>query len=139
MSYGEHECRDPLAELPAELAGPSVGLLDHVVQSTGSDHMVGGAGVVQQRSDLDRVKNERSPVDLSALTGVKAFSICERLLRLGKPSYQSRNAASSEHERRQSIQRRKFRGQLFHATPRIESGFCGFPVGIPQELVAALI
>ena len=44
------------------------------VKRTGRDHVVGRAGVVEQRSDLEGMLDERRAVDPAALAGVQPLA-----------------------------------------------------------------
>jgi hypothetical protein len=81
---GEDESCDRDAELPAELARVNRSFLDRVVQRPCCDDVVGLVSFDQQRGDLDRVKYERSPVDLTPLPAVGALGVPERLSSLRK-------------------------------------------------------
>ncbi len=55
-----------------------LGVLDHVVEDARSDDAFRSAAVVQQRSNLERMKDERSIVGGSPLNAVQMSSEADR-------------------------------------------------------------
>jgi hypothetical protein len=86
------------AEAIPQLAGRGAGLLDRVVEHSGRDHVVGGAGVVEQPGHLQRVLDERCAVRLAALPGVPLLGVGKRRARLGEARYQIGKPSSTSHD-----------------------------------------
>jgi hypothetical protein len=94
-----------IAEPKRQVGGVCAGLLDRVVQDAGGDHVVRGAGLVEERGDLTRVLDERGTVGTAPLARMLPLGVGESGPRLWEPSYQIANAASTGHPR----------ASLFHA------------------------
>jgi len=83
VADGPDDFTDSAAEPGKQLRRGRIGLLERVVQQTGSNHMIRRTRLVEQRRDLERVQDERGAVNLTMLSVVQSLRIRERRLRLG--------------------------------------------------------
>ncbi len=81
VADGPDDFTDSAAEPGKQLRRGRIGLLERVVQQTGSNHMIRRTRLVEQRRDLERVQDERGAVNLTMLSVVQSLRIRERRLR----------------------------------------------------------
>ena len=67
------------------------------MEDAGRDHVVRGAGRVQQRSDLERVHDERRAVHLTALSLVQSPRVGERCRTLWQLANEPRSEVRVNH------------------------------------------
>jgi hypothetical protein len=67
------------------------------VQDASGDHLVGGAGVVEERGDLEWVLNERDAVGTAPLARMLPLGVRDSSPRLWEPRYQIAHATSTDH------------------------------------------
>src|SRR5918999_2292025 len=82
------QLRDAAAEPRLQLAPLGVGVLEHVVQDAGGDHLVLVAGVLQQAGDLQRVRDEREAVEVARLPGVALIGKGKRVAGKRRPFHE---------------------------------------------------
>ena len=67
------------------------------MEDAGRDHVIRGAGPVQQGSDLERMHDERRPIHLTALPLVQSARVCERCRGLWQLANEPRSEARVNH------------------------------------------
>ena len=65
------QLRDPVAETLTQLFGAHVGVLDHVVEQRGGDHLVAEAGSSSSPATVSGMGDVRRPVVLAALARMR--------------------------------------------------------------------